>query len=48
MNLPLHLGFLGAMEAGLIALLVGILSYGLWHWQMWRAGASEGHAIGWA
>lgn len=48
MNLPLHLGFLGAMEAGLIALLVGILSYGLWSWLMRRAGASVGHAIGWA
>lgn len=48
MNLPLHLGFLGAIEAGLIALLVGILSYGLWHWLMRRAGASVGHAIGWA
>lgn len=48
MNLPLHLGFLGAIEAGLIALLVGILSYGLWSWLMRRAGASVGHAIGWA
>lgn len=48
MNLPLHLGFLGAIEAGLIALLVGILSYGLWSWLMLRAGASIGHAIGWA
>jgi hypothetical protein len=48
MNLPLHLGFLGAIEAGLIALLVGILSYGLWHWLMRRAGAGVGHAIGWA
>ena len=48
MNLPLHLGFLGAMEAGLIALLAGILSYGLWRWLMRRAGASVGHTIGWA
>ncbi|KAF1708361.1 hypothetical protein [Pseudoxanthomonas sacheonensis] len=48
MNLPLHLGFLGALEAGLIAFLVGILSYGLWRWLMLRAGASIGHAIGWA
>lgn len=48
MNLPLHLGFLGAIEAGLIALLAGILSYGLWRWLMRRAGASIGHAIGWA
>ena len=48
MNLPLHLGFLGALEAGLIALLVGILSYGLWNWLMRRVGASIGHVIGWA
>jgi len=48
MNLPLHLGFLGAIEAGLIALLVGILAYGLWNWLMRRVGASVGHAIGWA
>lgn len=48
MNLPLHLGFLGAIEAGLIALVIGILSYGLWSWLMRRAGASIGHAIGWA
>jgi len=48
MNLPLHLGLLGAMEAGLIALLAGILFYGLWSWLMRRAGASVGHAIGWA
>lgn len=47
MNLPLHLGFLGALEAGLIAFLVGILSYGLWRW-LRRADASVGHAIGWA
>jgi hypothetical protein len=48
MNLPLHLGVLGALEAGLIALLAGILFYGLWNWIMRRAGASIGHAIGWA
>lgn len=48
MNLPLHLGFLGAIEAGLIALLIGMLSYGLWSWLMRRTGAGVGHAIGWA
>lgn len=48
MNLPLHLGFLGALEAGLIAFLVGILSYGLWRWLMRRAGAGIGHTFGWA
>jgi hypothetical protein len=39
---------LGAIEAGLIALLIGMLSYGLWSWLMRRTGASVGHAIGWA
>lgn len=48
MNLPLHLGFPGAIEAGLIALLVGILAYGIWSWLMRRVDASVGHAIGWA
>lgn len=48
MNLPLHLGLLGALEAGLIALLVGVLVYGLWHQIMRRAGGSSGQAIGWA
>ncbi|MGH8026303.1 MAG: hypothetical protein ACREO0_06180 [Pseudoxanthomonas sp.] len=49
MNLPLHLGILGAIEAGLIALLIGMLSYGLWRWLMRRTGAGGvGHAIGWA
>ncbi|MDT3457542.1 hypothetical protein ROV96_18360 [Stenotrophomonas pavanii] len=48
MNLPLHFGLLGTLEAGAIALLVGLLVYLLWsrlcrllHWSM-------GHAIGWA
>jgi len=31
MNLPLHFGLLGTLEAGLIALLVGLLVYALWH-----------------
>ncbi|MET0580630.1 MAG: hypothetical protein ABWZ08_01510 [Pseudoxanthomonas sp.] len=48
MNLPLHLGLLGAMEAGLIALAVGILCYGLWNWLTRRRGASVGHTFGWA
>lgn len=48
MNLPLHLGLLGALEAGLIALLIGVLAYGLWHAIMRRAGGSNAQAIGWA
>jgi len=48
MNLPLHFGLLGTLEAGLIALLVGLLVYTLWHrlcrWAQW----SMGHAIGWS
>ena len=48
MNLPLHFGLLGTLEAGAIALLVGLLVYFVWsrlcrllHW-------SVGHAIGWS
>ena len=48
MNLPLHLGFLGALEAGLIAMLVGVLAYALWHWLMRAFGGSVAQTIGWA
>ncbi|HYM87224.1 MAG TPA: hypothetical protein VET30_10910, partial [Pseudoxanthomonas sp.] len=48
MNLPLHLGLLGALEAGLIAVLVGLLAYALWRWIVRLAGGTVGHAIGWA
>lgn len=48
MNLPLHLGLLGALEAGLIAFLVGLLAYALWRWIVRLAGGTVGHAIGWA
>jgi len=48
MNLPLHLGLLGALEAGLIALLIGVLVYALWSWVCRRVGLSIGHAIGWS
>lgn len=48
MNLPLHYGLLGSLEAGAIALLVGLLVYFLWQhlcrWLRW----SMGHALGWA
>ena len=47
MNLPLHLGLLGALEAGLIALLVGVLAYGLLQWVVRRLRGSVGHALGW-
>lgn len=47
MNLPLHLGFLGALEAGLIALLVGLLGYGLLQWIVRKLQGSVGHALGW-
>jgi hypothetical protein len=48
MNLPLHFGLLGTLEAGLIALLVGLLVYALWHRVCRWAGWSDGYAIGWA
>lgn len=47
MNLPLHLGLLGALEAGLIALLVGVLAYGLLQWVVRKLQGSVGHALGW-
>ena len=48
MNLPLHFGFLGAVEAGIIALLVGMLAFLFWNWLMRMTGGSIGHALGWA
>lgn len=48
MNLPLHLGWLGALEAGLIALAVGLLLYAVFHALGERFGWNPGHAIGWA
>lgn len=48
MNLPLHYGLLGALEAGAIALLVGLLVYAAWHWIAARAGLHHSHAIGWS
>lgn len=47
MNLPLHFGFLGALEAGLIALLVGVLAYALLQWVVRKLRGSVGHALGW-
>ncbi|GGK02737.1 hypothetical protein [Luteimonas terricola] len=48
MNLPLHPGWPGALEAGLIALLVGALAYALFHVIGARNRWTPGHAIGWA
>jgi len=46
MNLPLHYGLLGSLEAGGIALLVGLLVYFLWHHVCrWMRGTA-GHALG--
>ncbi len=48
MNLPLHPGWPGALEAGLIALLAGLLAYALFHAIGARARWAPGHAVGWA
>lgn len=48
MNLVLHYGLLGSLEAALIALVIGVVVFALW-WQVCkRAGLSHGHAIAWA
>lgn len=48
MNLPLHFGLLGTLEAGAIALLVGLLVYLLgYRVSRWLRGTA-GHAIGWS
>lgn len=48
MNLPLHFGLLGSLEAGAIALLVGVLVFAVWA-RLGRGGAlSHGHVLGWA
>ena len=48
MNLPLHLGWAGALEAGLIALVIGLLVHALFNAVGRRAGWPQGHAVGWA
>ncbi|MEE7548021.1 hypothetical protein HF319_14085 [Xanthomonas sp. Kuri4-1] len=48
MNLPLHYGLLGSLEAGLIALLVGLLVFFLWERMGRRFGMAHGHALGWS
>jgi len=46
MNLPLHYGLLGSLEAGGIALLVGLLVYFLWHHLCRFMRGTAGHALG--
>lgn len=48
MNLPLHYGLLGSLEAGLIALLIGVLVYALWALLGRYVTLGHGHAVGWA
>lgn len=48
MNLPLHTGWLGAVEAGLLAALIGCLLYLLFHWLSRTSGWKPGHDVGWA
>lgn len=48
MNLVLHYGLTGSLEAALIALACGFVVFFLW-WQVCRrSGLSQGHLIGWA
>ena len=48
MNFALHSGWLGIVEAGLIAFVVGLIAYAFWHavarWSQWP----QGRAFGWA
>lgn len=48
MNLPLHLGWLGVLEAALIAFVVGGLAWVLWRWIARVAGLTPGQSLGWA
>lgn len=48
MNLALHFGWPGVLEAALIALGVGVLCYLLFHWLGARNRWAHGHAIGWS
>ncbi len=47
MNLSLHTGMLGALEAGLIAFAIGVLVYAVWSWVCRRAGLKVAHELGW-
>lgn len=48
MNLPLHRGWLGALEAGGIAFVIAVLAYLVFRGIGRRAGWKPGHAIGWS
>lgn len=48
MNLPLHSGWPGALEAGLLALLIGALVYAAVHWLARDGAWRPGHDVGWA
>lgn len=48
MNLALHMGWTGVLEAGLIAFAVGVLSWLLWRWISRRHRLGPARAIGWA
>jgi hypothetical protein len=48
MNLPLHYGLLGVLEASAIAFVIGLLVYLLMRWIGMRNQWSPGHVIGWA
>ena len=47
MNLPLHVGWLGVLEAAGIALLVGALCFALFHWLGVRNRWAHGPSLGW-
>jgi len=47
-NLPLHLGWAGNLEAALIAFAVGMLVYSLVHGLARRGAWAPGHAMGWS
>jgi hypothetical protein len=48
MNLPLHLGWLGALEAGLIAMAIGFVLFLVFHALSVRLAWNPGHSVGWA
>lgn len=48
MNLPLHTGWLGVLEASAIALAIGFLVFLFWHFLCRRLHWSDARAVGWA
>lgn len=47
MNLALHFGWLGVLEAALIALGVGAVCFALFHWLGRRNQWEHGYSLGW-